>query len=377
MDRPGRKALLGPVAIISALAVFAVAGAQGPPAPLRAAKWLSAENPVVALSEQPSECFSAPVDPEDAWRAEVGRAVFRSPVLLGGQAAKAGVSCDTCHKNGRRNADLVFPGLSGEPGTADVTSSLVSSHRGDGIFNPKPIPDLAGPSENLMSRRLDTDQLSRFLNGIVTEEFDGEAPPPMVLRSLAIYVGQLNPQSCPPAATRTLSVTASADDVARAVKAAQGALAHGDTETALVVLEAGRAMLFLLDERYALPGLEAERSQIRTASLDLGSAQGAIRRKASAGPGLELWLDRYPVWRASLVKAERRSLYDRGVLAATMSGTASAPTTARAANAMAVSPSTGCDQPGTTSASGPITNNRSAALGCGTRTTPSSTTSRP
>ena len=155
MDRPGRKALLAFSTTAAALAIIGAAAAQVAPFPLRAAKWLSPKDAVAALVEQPSECFALPADPEFAWQAEVGRAVFRSPVLLGGQAAKAGVSCDTCHKNGRRNAELVFPGLSGDPGTADVTSSLMSTHRGDGVFNPRPIPDLAGPPDKLVSRRLD------------------------------------------------------------------------------------------------------------------------------------------------------------------------------------------------------------------------------
>jgi hypothetical protein len=300
-----------------------------------------------------------------------------APVLLGGQAAKAGVSCDTCHKNGRRNADLAFPGLSGEPGTADVTSSLMSTHRGDGVFNPRPIPDLGGPPDGLVSKRLDAGQLSHFLNGIVTEEFEGETPAPAVLKGLATYVGRLDAAVCPAGPVQPVTVSAGSEDVARAVRAAKGALARGDPETAQAVLQAARSMLFLVDERYAAPGLERERSLIRTASLDLGSAEGAIRRKAPAEPLLDLWLSRYPGWRAALQKAEPRSLYAPRVLSAALSGAASTPTLASPASSAAVAPSTGCRQSGASSASGPITNSRAAALGCGTATAPSSTTSRP
>jgi hypothetical protein len=377
LDRPGRKALLAFSTTAAALSLISAAAAQVTPFPLRAAKWLAAKDAVAALSDQPGECLAAPSDPETAWQAEVGRAVFRSPVLLGGQAAKAGVSCDTCHKNGRRNAELLFPGLSGDPGTADVTSSLMSTHRGDGIFNPRRIPDLAGPADTLVSRRLDMKQLAHFLNGIVTEEFEGDEPPPGVLNGLATYVRRLDAGACPAQASHPLGVTAAADDVARAVKAAEGALARRDDDTALAVLQAARAMLFLIDERYAAPSLATERSLIRTASLDIGSAEGAVRRKAPAGPALDLWLARYPAWQAQLQRAERRSLYDRGELRVAFSGTASAPIEARAARAAAVSPSSGCAQPGSSSANGPITNRRSAALGCGTTTSPSSTTSRP
>jgi hypothetical protein len=349
------------------------AAAQGSPVPLRAAKWLAPKDRVTALIEQPAECFARPADLEVAWQAEVGRAVFRSPVLLGGQAAKAGVSCDTCHKNGRRNADLVFPGLSGDPGTADVTSSLMSTHRGDGVFNPRPIPDLAGTGL-MPSRRLNEAQLAHFIDGIVTEEFEGDEPAPGVLKGLTAYVRALRPEACP-ARLGVVSVASSAEDVERAVRAAQGALARKDDQTALAALAAARALLFLIDERFALPGLEAERSQVRTASLDLASVEAIIRRKAVAGPMLDLWLARYPDWRAQLQRAERRSLYDPAVLAKAM-GVASRPTVARPASTSAVSANTGCTQSGAISARGPMTNSRSAARGCG-RTAPPSTTSRP
>ena len=373
MDRPGRKALLAFSASAAALSLMGAAAGQVSPIALRAAKWLSPKDRVTALLEQPGECFAKPADPESAWQAEVGRAVFRSPVLLGGQAAKAGVSCDTCHKNGRRNADLVFPGLSGEPGTADVTSSLMSTHRGDGVFNPRPIPDLAGTGL-LPSRQLNGAQLAHFVDGIVTEEFEGDEPPPGVLKGLTTYVRVLRPEACPvgPAA---VTATSNAADVERAVRAAQGALARKDDDTALATLAAARAMLFLIDERYAGPGLEAERSQIRTASLDLASIESIVQRKAVAGPMLDLWLARYPAWRAQLQRAEKRSLYDRAALAKAM-GVASTPTVARPARTPAVSPRTGCAQSGATSASGPITNSLSAARGCGT-VTPPAAVSRP
>jgi hypothetical protein len=337
VDRPGRKALLRVAVVAAALAVIGAAAAQVPSYPLRAGKWLTDKDRLARLSRGPAECFRPPADPDLAWKAEIGRAVFRSPVLLGGQAAKAGLACNTCHENGRRNAGFVFPGLSGEPGTADVTSSLLSTRRGDGVFNPRRIPDLSGPSEGLPSRRLDQAQLEHFLHGIVTEEFEGDEPPAAVLAGLATYIRQLDPAACPAKTDRVISVSQDAEDVARAVRAAQGALERHDTQTALATLQAGRAMLFLIDERFSAPGLENERNSVRTASLDLSAAEGAIRRKDKAGPMLDLWLARYPAWKAQLKAKQARSLYDPGVLAVALSGAASRPTLARPAKAAAVS----------------------------------------
>ena len=46
--------------------------------------------------------------------------VFRTPELLGGQAARVGLSCDACHINGRNNPTFYIDGVSGLPGTVDV-----------------------------------------------------------------------------------------------------------------------------------------------------------------------------------------------------------------------------------------------------------------
>ena len=73
----------------------------------------------------------------------------------------------------------------------------MSSHRGDGIFNPKPIPDLAGdPAKLKVSRDPGKDDLKRFIHGLITQEFDGPEPPPAVLEGLAAYVRSLSPPAC-------------------------------------------------------------------------------------------------------------------------------------------------------------------------------------
>jgi hypothetical protein len=128
------------------LALLLGAAADGPGVPIREARWLAPGAVYQGLTREPSECFARPTDPAERRRAEIGRAAFRTPLLLGGQAARAGLSCASCHRNGRGNPDFLFPGLSGPPGTADITASLMSSHRGDGRFNPKPIPTYLRPT---------------------------------------------------------------------------------------------------------------------------------------------------------------------------------------------------------------------------------------
>ncbi|MBS0362340.1 MAG: hypothetical protein JSR98_13260, partial [Proteobacteria bacterium] len=192
-------------------------------APLRSLLWVATgASPERALGTVPTECLKIPADPALAARVEVGRAAFRTQVLLGGQAARAGINCETCHRAGRANPDFHFPGVSGAPGTADVTNSLFSTHRDNGIDDPKPIPDLSAPKARL---KVDQDpgqqKLEPFIHGLITEEFDGPEPTPAVLDGLASYVRALNPAACPAKARAPLTVALLMSDARRALKAGQ------------------------------------------------------------------------------------------------------------------------------------------------------------
>jgi hypothetical protein len=276
------------------------------------ARWTAPEADLVAeLTTAPSECVRAAADPETHSSQEIGGAAFRSPTLLGGQAARAGLSCASCHRNGRGNEAFFFFGVSGAPGTADVTNSFFSSHRGDGEDNPIPIPDLAGPPERLkVDRSPASDELETFIRGLIVEEFDGPEPPPAVLDGLAAYVRALDPGACPAEPREPVGVASHIADADRAATAARAALQAGDEPTALVMLGAARTALGRIHERFSTGGLDAERAGVRAVDAALGEAQAIIRD----GPGDATM--RLIVWRVSmnalgedLIAAEPRSLY--------------------------------------------------------------------
>jgi hypothetical protein len=289
------------------------------PLPIRAARWIPPGADMVrALREQPSECLAKPVSPDEAYAVEVGRAAFRTPLVLGGQAARAGLSCENCHSSGRANTQFFFPGVSGKPGTADVTTSVFSSHRGDGIDNPKPIPDLSGPRDRLkISRDPRSPELKTFIRGLVTEEFDGAEPPPQVLAGLVAYVRALTPAACPKQPVQKVRMESVMDDARRAVRAADGALSRKDGATATLMLASARTQLGLIYERYTVPGLERERAALTAADLDLRAAQDAIRSGRDAATRLALWQGEADRLTVRLAKREDRSLFDPGRLAAT------------------------------------------------------------
>ncbi|HEX8263624.1 MAG TPA: hypothetical protein VF547_12185 [Allosphingosinicella sp.] len=290
-------------------ALLPAAAADGLRLPVREARWLAPAALHRGLAREPAECFARPADPAERRRAWIGRIAFRTPLLLGGQAARSGLSCASCHLNGRGNPDFQFPGLSGAPGTADVTASLMSSHRGDGSFNPRPIPDLAGPRAALnIPQERGSRALEAFIRGLVVEEFDGAPPPAPVLDGLAAYVRALRPEACRSGWTRVrlASRLALVEEAVRLASAADG-------ETRRLLLGAARSQLGAIDERFAIPGGEPARTLLRDADRQLA----ALR----AGQGdLRQWRRRWPAWKRGLLRLERSSLFDSRRLRAALEG---------------------------------------------------------
>ncbi|MEO6340997.1 MAG: hypothetical protein ABIO39_13215, partial [Caulobacteraceae bacterium] len=250
---PSCSSALGAALVSLALGAAALAA----DIPLRAAQWLApGRDPVKALAFEPAECLLKPTTADAAYAVEVGRAAFRNPLLLGGQGARAGLSCENCHRGGRDNPDFFFPGLSDAAGTADVTSSVTSEHRGDGVFNPKPIPSLIRPvASRIVSRDPRKPDLRNFIHGLVTQEFDGPEPTPAVMTGLTAYVRALTPTACPAGAARPVTLAARMDDVRRAMEAAEDAVLRRDPGTTRAMLSAARSGLGLIAERYGDPEL--------------------------------------------------------------------------------------------------------------------------
>jgi hypothetical protein len=282
---------------IAAIALPLAAAADGRGVPIREARWLTPAALERALSAEPAECLVEPAGAKVRRAVAIGRIAFRAPLLLGGQAARAGMSCATCHRNGRGNADFLFPGLSGPPGTADVTSSLMSSHRGDHVANPVPIPDLGGPPVRFKVSRDPADgALERFIHGLVTEEFDGPEPSPEVLAGLAAYVRALRPEGCG-RGDRPIRLEARLADVETAVDLARDSRG----ETRRLLLAAARSTLGAIDERFG--GLESDRAVLRQADSDLS----AIRNGQA---DFARWDGLWPARKARLLADQGHSLFD-------------------------------------------------------------------
>lgn len=269
-------------------------------------RWTAPGAEYALLSEQPSACLVS-----EGPRVGSGRALFATPTLLGGQAAKAGLSCASCHVNGRGNPHFLLAGVSAAPGTADVTNSFFSAARGNARFDPVVIPDLAMPGK--ISRDPDARALEPFIRNLIVEEFGGQEPTPAMLEALATYVRVVGP--CAPERTTARRLDDQLGALDDGIAGASLMIDRGDRQGAALSIAAMRHQLGLIAERYAGRDFARERGALLTASREL-QAIGNIPGLARLRHALERWkvdFDRGAAKR--LRRAEDRSFYEAGHLA--------------------------------------------------------------
>lgn len=295
----------------TALAIVSVAAVAAENPVLRAMAWLAPEGRFQALTSEPPtgiRHLNESRGRSDQIRA--GEIIFHTPTLLGGQAAKAGISCASCHVNGRNNPAFRFPGVSGGPGTADVTHSFFSSHRGDGQFNPVAIPDLARPGKISRAR---TGALENFVRGLIVEEFDGAEPADATLTALAVYIRALCAECT--VGSQNISLTLHMERARQALDSAERFQAR-EPALAYLLLSGARHQLSLIHERYAGWKLRRERKMLLALGEKLADLQKAIGSdSARYGRSSADFTNRLDKVGKKLAKSEKWSLYDRDRLA--------------------------------------------------------------
>ena len=258
-------------------------------------KWIHPDaDAVEVLSQVRPECSVTPRDAERARRLRLGRIAFRSPRLLGGVAARVGMSCDSCHRNGHDNPTFHFSGVSGEAGTADVTGSVFSTMREDGIPNPVVIPTLvdvaAAPPFGTIEPATD---LRKFLHAVVVDEFQGEPPPESVAESLLAYVESLRSIACPKGRIEAVTFETDKRELLATLRVAVESVERGDLDGALFVLASLRAVLERVYRRFP------EQVSAREGLVDSSRALSRLREKLEVQSAPE---------RLSSLAAERRRL---------------------------------------------------------------------
>ncbi len=292
------------IAILLFSGTAAFASAAAPPV-FEALRWTAPGAEYSVIAEQPDTCLT--YNRTDSRLVDAGQAYFNTPTLLGGQAAKAGLSCASCHMNGRDNPHFLLAGVSDQPGTADVTNSFFSAKRGNGKFDPVAIPDLAKPGK--ISRDLGTKVLEPFIRNLIVEEFAGEEPSPAMLDALAAYVRAI--KGCEydgDPANHTLGNQT--ELLSHALRARQEMIKRGDRNAANLLIAAARHQLQLINERYPGTQFARERKALLAASqqlLRISQMNDAQAQEAA----LQLWEQQFndaPL--DQLITKQPQSLYN-------------------------------------------------------------------
>jgi hypothetical protein len=288
------------------LTLFLIAAAPAAtPMLMREQAWTApGEDRAHILTHGSGECLTART-PET----EIGRALFRAPVLFAGPAARAGLSCNACHSDGRVNAHFLLPELTDRAGAADVTSEWASKARGDGVANPRDIPDLVGVAQRAAFGQARDPSLAHFVRGVIEEEFQGEPPPDQAFEGLMAYLNALDPAAC--AGESAITLSTAADDVRRALAAARGA----EPTTAQQLLLATQDALARMVERLPESRFSRDRRALAALSRELGALRSArpfAEVLADAAPG---WAARFDAAVARIARRERQTYFNARTLA--------------------------------------------------------------
>ncbi len=123
----------------------------------------------------------------------LGAAAFNSPFIFGEPARTLGVSCNTCHDKSGNNPQLFIPGLSHQPGSVDVTNSFFSPHANNAVFDSLDIPDLRGVRFSApYGRNGRFASLREFVRNVITNEFNGREPDPVLLDAIVLYMNEFD-----------------------------------------------------------------------------------------------------------------------------------------------------------------------------------------
>jgi cytochrome c peroxidase len=121
----------------------------------------------------------------------LGNTAFSAPSLFGAKAREAGLSCDTCHRQGHTNPRFFIPGLSVRHGGLDPATAFFNPMADDGVTNHVDIPSLRGVRYLApYGRDGRIASLREFTRNVIVGEFGGAEPSPSILDALVAYMEQ-------------------------------------------------------------------------------------------------------------------------------------------------------------------------------------------
>jgi hypothetical protein len=202
-----------------------------------------------------------------------------------------------------------LPELTDRAGAADVTSEWASKVRGDGVMNPRAIPDLVGVGARPTHGQHNDPSLEHFVHSVIEEEFQGEPPTPEAFDDLIAYLRALDARGC--RGEVALRLADAASDVRRAIAAAQMA----DAPTASALLLAGQDGMGRLVERLPIAQFANQRAALAALAHELGAMRRANDPKAALATDAAGWSARFDAVVSQITLRERASYFNQATLA--------------------------------------------------------------
>lgn len=295
---------------------------------LRETAWLAEGRQVPALSTERyvdrEVLFAAALngglatgyETQEALREDLlaGEFLFKAPLLLGGQAAKAGMSCHSCHVNGTDNPAFLFSAISGDAGTADTTHSFFSKSLGNEVFDPIAIPDLTKAGK--VSHSLESAELEKFLTTIVVGEFSGSAASPQVIDLMAVYVRALRLSGrTEDQLSRARSLRGDLEDLRATIDQASHRASVGESDVAALLLSSGQSQVQAIHERLQRSSHKGLRTWLIARSREMGNLRQRINAGETGLRGEFVALQGELSSGPDFTQAAKNSLYNADVLA--------------------------------------------------------------
>lgn len=270
--------------------------------------WLKTEEDIVnQLSLQPTECINPEIYTENSYQINVGKAAFNTPSLLGGQAARLGISCNTCHRSGQSNSGFFIAGISDNPGRLDVTHGFFSEVREDNNFNPVPIPTLLNiTGKSVFGTVHPQSSLDNFIHGVIVDEFSGQEPAPEVMKAILFFVSALDDASCSPNDNIARDLQTEMAFLETTIDTLYKSIGRDDSENSSILVLAAQSLLQNMHYRYTahpeiLNGLERMSRDLRAVYRQDRDQQLFL---------LADWHSRFNVLKNTLMEQENNSLYN-------------------------------------------------------------------
>lgn len=133
------------------------------------------------------------IDEADVPLITYGDMLFDSPYILGEPARSLGINCSTCHNNGDVNQAFFIPGVSHQPGAADVRGSFFNPNFNDHRRNSLDLPSLRGVRYTApYGRDGRFASLYEFTRNVIVNEFAGPEPAQFQLDALVAYMLEID-----------------------------------------------------------------------------------------------------------------------------------------------------------------------------------------